>query len=253
MRVVALVQARLASTRLPQKVLADLCGRPMVMHCVERARRAAGVDEVIIATTVEASDDPLEAFCDASSLGVYRGSVDDIVGRLLGAAHARQADAIVRIWADCPMVDPVVIERAVAAVIGGGADYATNSTLAGRTYPVGLDIEVYTTALLERIDRSTDHPFLREMPFEFVREHAPELELAFVRHDEDLSDVHLTVDYPEDLERFRAMLTDLERADRPPDFADAVAWLRAHAGEDVAHLRDVDYTSKLERYREEER
>lgn len=253
MRVVALVQARLASTRLPQKVLADLCGRPMVMHCVERARLAARVDEVIIATTIEASDDALESYCQATDLGVFRGSVDDIVGRLLGAARDQSADAIVRIWADCPMVDPGVIDEAVASVVDGGADYATNSTLAGRTYPIGLDIEVYRTSLLERIDASTDHPFLREMPFEFVREHADSLQLAFVRHREDLSTLHLTVDYPEDLERFRAMLSELEGSPGLPGFEDAVAWLHAHGSEDVAHQRDVDYTSKLERYREDER
>lgn len=253
MRVVALVQARLASTRLPQKVLADLCGRPMVMHPVERARAAQRVDEVIVATTVEASDDALEAFCRSSQLGVFRGSVDDIVARLVGAARARSADVIVRIWADCPMVDPGVIDEAVAAVVDGGADYATNSILAGRTYPVGLDIEVYRTTLLERIDSSTDHPFLREMPFEFVRAHAQDLKLAFVRHSKDLSDQHLTVDYPEDLERFRAMLTALEASKALPDFEDAVAWLAAHAGDDVARQRDVDYASKLERYKEEER
>lgn len=252
-RVVALIQARLGSTRLPKKVLMDLNGRPMLMHPVERARASSRVDHVAVAMTTDPTDDPLEAYCDEAAIASYRGSVDDLVGRLLGAAHASHADVIVRIWGDCPMVDPKVIDQAVEALVDRGADFATNGLLAGRTYPVGLDIEVYRVSLLERIAAETDHPFLREVPIEFVREHASDLQVEFLTHDEDLSDVHLTVDYPEDLERFRAMLIALESNDELVDFRDAVVWVRRHLSEDVAHARDADYTEKRDRYLEEER
>ena len=253
MKVLAVIQARMGSSRLPAKSLADLNGRPLIAHLIERATAATSVDQVVVATTLDESDDVLVDQCRVLGIETHRGSVDDLVARVAGAGRAFEADVVVRLWGDCPMIEPDVIDRAVCLLIERNGDYATNSTLAGRTYPIGLDIEVYRMELLERILQETDQSFLREFPMEFVREHADSMEVCFVRNDEDLSDVHLTIDYPEDLERFRRMLADLEIGSHRPDFRAAVAWLETNALHDVAHVRNADYTAKRQRYREEER
>ncbi|MBJ7596050.1 MAG: glycosyltransferase family protein [Candidatus Dormibacteraeota bacterium] len=222
MTTVAVIQARTGSTRFPGKVLADLCGRPMLAHVIERVSLARTVDRVVVATTEEAEDDAVAALAGQCRVAVTRGPVDDVLSRFVLAATQQAADVVVRITADCPLVDPAVVDQVVEARALQGADYASNVEPA--TYPDGYDVEVFTVACLERLDHEAVLPHEREHVTARVREHPDEFRAVRVAWDRDLSSIRLTVDVPEDLERVAAVLAALPKAP-PPNVAAVVAYL----------------------------
>ncbi|WP_138442502.1 cytidylyltransferase domain-containing protein [Sinomonas susongensis] len=150
-RVVAVVQARMQSTRLPGKVLRDLGGEPVLAWVLRAARAAEGVDEVVVATSTEAADDAVAAFAEEHGTRAVRGSQDDVLGRFLLAAGESGADAVVRLTADCPLLDPAVISQAVALWrLDPTLDYV--STTQDRSLPRGLDVEVAAVSALRAAD-----------------------------------------------------------------------------------------------------
>jgi glutamate-1-semialdehyde 2,1-aminomutase/spore coat polysaccharide biosynthesis protein SpsF len=167
MPTVAIIQARLGSSRLPGKVLADVTGRPMLARVVERTRRAAGVDKVIVATSTNPGDDAIARFCAESGIPCFRGDENDVLDRFYHAAREHGADTVVRITADCPLIDPAVIDRVVAAFCDGGVDYASNSM--HYTYPDGLDVEVFRFDALERAWKEAAKPSEREHVTPYLR------------------------------------------------------------------------------------
>ncbi|MGH7722071.1 MAG: cytidylyltransferase domain-containing protein [Candidatus Dormibacteria bacterium] len=213
MTIVAVIQARTGSTRFPGKVLADLCRRPMLAHIIERVASARTVDRVVVATTEEPEDDAVAALATRCGAAVIRGSVDDVLSRFLRAATEQAADVVVRITADCPLVDPAVVDRVVRARAEQDADYAGNVEPA--TYPDGYDVEVLTRACLERLDRESTLPHEREHVTARVREHPAEYRTVNVVWDRDVSSMRLTVDVPEDLERVAAVLRALPESPSP--------------------------------------
>ncbi len=239
LRVVGVVQARLGSTRLPGKVLADLEGRPMIQHILDRVSLARWVHVTVIATTVDPSDDPLEAYAKRAGIGCYRGPVDDLATRLRNAAHAFGGDILVRVWGDCPCVDPVLIDEALERLFAENLAYISNSIAAGRTYPYGLDFEIYRVALLDRLCADTNDPFYREFPFEWVTAHRNELRMGTLRLEEDWSHLYLTVDYPEDLALVRSVYDALYRPNHAFGWRETVDWLleRPDWIQTVANLR----------------
>ncbi|WP_439817252.1 cytidylyltransferase domain-containing protein [Zavarzinia sp. CC-PAN008] len=233
MTVLGLVQARCGSSRLPNKVLAPIEGRPMALFIADRLACAPGVDRVAIATTTEGSDDPLAQAAADAGIACHRGPVDDIAERLAGAAHALGASIVVRVWGDCPLIDPAVVGILVDHVVSGRADWACNALPGRRTYPPGLDAEVYRLDLLERLITATAaDPRLREFPFEWVRRQ-PDVRIAAEDWPQDLSSLHLTVDYPADLEAARAIVRRLVERGAGPSLGELVALLR-----DEPHLAD---------------
>ena len=161
LRTVAIIQARMTSTRLPGKVLKEICGKPMLARQIERVARARLVDLVAVATSEDASDDPIAALCAEFGVPSYRGSLADVLGRFQGAAERLgPADHIVRLTGDCPLSDPSIVDACVAVHIANGADYTANGV--ERTYPDGLDVEVMTSSVLARAAREAKDPFQRE-------------------------------------------------------------------------------------------
>ena len=146
-KVVALVQARMGSTRLPGKVLADIDGEPMLARIVSRVERSSMVTDVVVVTSDTPADDVIEEFCKQKGLSVFRGSENDVLDRIYQAAKAQQAETIVRVTTDCPLIDPEVIDRVVAAYLTDDCDYASNTLIC--TYPDGLDTEVFSFDALE--------------------------------------------------------------------------------------------------------
>lgn len=211
-RTVAIVQARIGSTRLPGKVLLPLLGEPMLTRVMRRADRARTVDEVVLATTRRPEDDALVALAQAEGWPVERGSDTDVLARYIGAARSRRADVIVRITADCPLIDPDVIDRTVEAFRESDADYASN-TLEPRTYPRGLDVEVIGRAALERADREDLDPAWREHVTPFIYRHPDRFRLVRVAADRDSSEHRWSVDTPEDFELVQALYDALGRDD----------------------------------------
>lgn len=225
MKTVAIVQARLGSTRLPAKVLANLHGDTMLSRVVSRVRAARTVDECVIATTTHASDEPIVREAARLGVGCFRGSETDVLARYVGAAREFGADVVVRVTSDCPLLDPEVVDRVVRTLrVPAGCDYASNTHR--RTYPRGLDVEAMTLRTLERFDeRATTAP---------AREHVtaylmirPELfAIRQVYATSDDSDLRFTVDTSEDLALVRALYQELDLDVTIAPYADVVAAAR---------------------------
>ena len=233
LKVVAIVQARMASTRLPGKVLADIGGEPMLVREVERAQRAATVDELVVATSTEREDEQIATLCIERGYTCYRGSSLDLLDRLYQAARAHQAQIVVRLTGDCPLIDPDLIDQTVTAFLEAEppVDFAANRLPDDKTFPVGTDTEVCTFSALERAWREADEPHHREHVMPYLYEVPGQFRTLHVRSDQDYSRYRWTVDSPEDLELVRQVyahfsgrddftwLEVLELYDREPGLA----------------------------------
>ena len=208
MKTLAVIQARFGSTRLPGKVLAEIAGEPMLAHVVRRVRRAATIDEVVVATSTAPADDAVADFCAAQRIACFRGDEQDVLDRFYQAASQHGAEAVVRITGDCPLIDPAVIDRVVTALQNEECDYATNTLR--YTFPDGLDVEAFTFAALAEAWREARKPAEREHVTPYLRS-APQFRTANVEHTTDLSPRGLrwTVDEPQDLEFVRAVVAEL--------------------------------------------
>lgn len=207
-KVVAIIQARMGSTRLPGKVLAIIGDRPMLWHVVNRVRRAQLIDETVVATSTERADDAVAEFCAHHGIECFRGSETDVLDRFCQAARRYGATVIVRITADCPLVDPDVIEKVIHAQQQDGHDYVSN--VLRPTYPDGLDCEVFTREALELAWREARLPTEREHVTPYLRT-SGRVRTGNVAHDRERSRRRLrwTVDEPSDLEFVRAVYARL--------------------------------------------
>ena len=223
MTTIAIIQARMSSSRFPGKVLADLAGLPMVVFMARRVAQCAALDRVILATSDEASDDPLADTARAHGLNVFRGPLDDVLGRFAMVQAAEQADVIVRMTGDCPLADPGVIGDLIALRQGQDADYASNLDL--RSYPHGLDCEVFTSDALARAQANARDAYDREHVTPWMRSAVANLRRANLQRGADDSTLRLTVDHPADLEVVRAVV-----AGTGPDASldELLDWIRAH-------------------------
>lgn len=212
MRVVAIIQARMGSTRLPGKVLKDLGGETVLARVVNRTRRATLLDEVVVATSVLPADDAIARECEHLKVACFRGDEADVLDRYYRAAQQFAADAVVRITADCPLIDPELVDTTIRTFLEEKADYANNTS--PRTYPRGLDAEVFTFTGLERAWREAVKPYEREHVTPYFYEHPELFRVAYTREEKDYSAHRWTLDTPDDLELIRAIYARLgNRAD----------------------------------------
>ncbi len=208
MKVVAIVQARMGSTRLPGKVLRELAGESMLARVVKRLRGAEFVHEVLIATTDRPGDDAIVAECRRYSVAVFRGDQDDVLDRYFKAAKSTSAEIVVRITSDCPLIDPEIIDKTIRAFQDMSPDYASNTIV--RTFPRGLDTEVVSMAALTRAWREARRPHEREHVTPYILEHPEDFVLLPVLGDQDYSAYRWTVDVPEDFEFVQAVYDRLK-------------------------------------------
>jgi spore coat polysaccharide biosynthesis protein SpsF len=201
--IIAIIQARTGSSRLPGKVLLDIAGEPMLVRVVERARRAATLDQVAVATTTEATDDAIEIVCWQRGYSVTRGSLFDVLDRFYQAARDLGARTVVRLTADCPLIDPGEIDHVVQAFLESGADFAANRLPWGRTVPIGLDTEVCSFAALERAWREAREPYQREHVMPYLYDQEGRFRVLKVDSQPDFGNYRWTVDTVEDLELIR--------------------------------------------------
>ncbi len=226
-RTVAIIQARVGSSRLPGKVLLPILGRPMLSRVVERTARASSVDEVVVATTERPEDDAIAELASSEGWSLSRGSESDLLDRYIVAARAHEASVIVRITSDCPLIDPSLVDEAVAARVAADADYASNA-LEPRTYPRGLDVEVMTRAALETAWREDTDPARREHATPYLYRHPERFSLIRVPSDLDRSDDRWCVDTAEDFQLVSKLYEALGRDDF--GWRDALAVVDAHPG-----------------------
>lgn len=198
MKTVAIVQARMGSERLPAKIMADLAGKPMLARVVERLSRSASLDDVIVATTVQAADDAVEEFCQEWNFPYFRGSEMDVLDRYYQAAKETRADVVVRCTSDCPLIDPDLVSKVVDRFNSVDVDYLSN-TYPERTFPRGLDTEVMHFSVLERVWQEATAPSFREHVTLYILRHRQLFKLDGLLHSKDLSALRWTVDTAEDL------------------------------------------------------
>jgi len=208
--IAAIVQARMGSSRLPGKTLADICGRPMLGRLVDRARRIPGVEQVVIATTDRPADKAILSFAQAEGLPASAGSERDVLDRIYRAASRFGVSVIVRVTPDCPMLDPEVSGRVVAEFhrLDGRVDYVSN--VHPPTFPDGLDTEVFSREALEVAWREARLPSDREHVTPFIWRQPERFRLANVANVTDLSALRWTVDTAADLDFARAVYAALE-------------------------------------------
>jgi spore coat polysaccharide biosynthesis protein SpsF len=208
-RVGVVVQARMGSERLRGKVLEPIAGRPMLSWVLGRCRRARTPDVVVLATTVDSRDDPVAEHGIRSGVLVHRGPEDDVLLRYLGAADVAGLDVVVRVTADCPLVDPTVIDAVVSHFLSRAEppDYASNTW--PRSVPTGLDVEVFTTRALRRASEATTAPRDREHVTLYLKEHPEVFRLSPVEITDRGLDGRWTVDEPDDLAFVRAVVDAL--------------------------------------------
>lgn len=235
MRVVAIIQARMGSTRLPGKVLADIVGRPMLWHVVERVRAVRGLAATVVATSDSSSDDAVYEFCRESSIDVYSGNVNDVLDRFYRCARSHRADVVLRVTGDCPLFDPMVVSQMLDRFSNEGPfDHMGIATGAGVAhlegcgrFPDGLDAELTTFAALEtawceatdRVEREHVTPFVWKRPERFrVATHFSPV---------DYSHLRWTVDNAEDLELVREIYSTLYSPHRHFVLSDVIALLAA--------------------------
>jgi spore coat polysaccharide biosynthesis protein SpsF len=216
MRIVCFIEARFRSTRLPGKLLKQILGKPMLELMIERLKRARTIDGIVIATTGQPSDDGIAELGPRLGVGVFRGSEDDVLGRVLGAARAYQADIIVETTGDCPLHDPAIIDKVVADFRLGGADFVSN--VLRYTTPRGTDVRVFTTKALDEINRTSTDPADHEHVSLHFWEHPEKYRLRNVLTDlpSEVAQLRLTVDTPEDFELVRQVYEALYPT--KPDF-----------------------------------
>lgn len=199
----AILQARMTSSRLPGKVMAPVQGEPMIGRQLERLARSARIGRIVVATSTDPSDDPLAAYVAGLGHLVFRGSLTDVLDRFAGAmALVPEADTVVRLTADCPLADWQVIDATIDCYHDAGADYASN-TPAVRTYPHGLDTEVMRRAALEQACREATDPYEREHVTPFLYRNPRRFRTAFLSQTPSLAHLRWTVDHPEDLDFVR--------------------------------------------------
>ncbi len=214
MKVVAIIQARMGSSRLPGKVLEAILEKPTLWHLINRLQTAQLVDKIVIATSINQQDKPIVKFAEENGIDCYAGSELDLVDRLYQTAREYGAEAMVRITGDCPLVDPLVVDRVTKYYLDGQGSLDYVSNVSPRTYPDGLDTEVFSLSALERVWQEVKDPREREMIPENFLEHPKKYRLGNVAYDRDLSAMRWTVDYPDDLKFITEIYRRLYREDK---------------------------------------
>src|SRR5208282_4154028 len=228
MRTVIINQARMSSTRLPGKVLKEVLSRPLLDYQIERLRRSTLTHELVVATTTNPADDALVDYCRTRDVPVFRGSEQDVLARYYLAAVEHRAEAVVRVTADCPIIDPEVVDRVVSRFLGmaNGVDYVSNTQV--RTYPRGMDTEVFAFDALRRAHREASLDYEREHVTPYLYRHPEVFRIEQVVHPVDLSAHRWTVDTAEDFELVRRIIEGLYQRNSCFGLADIVAFVVAH-------------------------
>jgi len=243
-KVVAFVQARMSSRRLPGKVLAPIGGEPMLARVLLRARGAQTLAEIWVLTSEDESDDPIERLCEERGIRCLRGSLDDVLDRFAQAARIAEPDIIVRITADCPLVDPQVIDRTVKVLLRDPeVVYAATRMPERRTFPVGIDVEVFRREALERAATLAPDDYQREHVTPWFYDGSQADPIVHVEAERDLSGHRWTVDTPADLAFIRALWPELPSDDA--GYAQIAEIVEAHP-----ELRALNADVRQRHYRE---
>lgn len=204
MKVTAIVQARMGSTRLPGKILKEVNGKPLLLHQIERLMRSKLINNLIIATTLNEQDDEVVDFCRKHNIDYYRGSEDNVLERYYKTWEQYGGEAIVRLTSDCPIIDPEIVDKTIQYFLDNSYDYVSNTVK--RTFPRGLDTEIFSSKTLKlayeqaMLDRDKEHVTA------YIYTHLTDFNIGHYKNDKDLSAYRWTVDTEEDFELIKRIL-----------------------------------------------
>jgi len=217
MKINATIEARMGSSRLPGKVMKKIVGKPMLELLIERVQRAKLIHNIIVATTINPKDDPIVELAERLGVKSFRGDEEDVLDRVLKAAKFYGTDIIVELTGDCPLIDPITVDKVIQEYLDGDYDYVSNTLK--KTFPRGLDTKVFSTAVLEEVSRLTNDPVDREHVSLYIYEHPEKFKLHNVEAPPELNhpDLRLTVDTEEDLQLVKEIYGALYF--RKPDFS----------------------------------
>lgn len=226
MKTVATIEARMTSSRLPGKVLLTACGIPMLQHLVNRLRAVPSLDGIVLATTTNETDDTLEAFALKMGINCFRGSEEDVMSRVIGAAASVNADLVVEITGDCPIIDPKIIEQTIRMYHANSADYVSNAHI--RSYPDGMDTQVFLLETLKHSASMTEDQLDHEHVTLHIRNH-PEIfrHLHLVAPPElHWPELGLTLDEPADYELLKRIIQHFQNTNPLFSCLDVIRLLR---------------------------
>jgi spore coat polysaccharide biosynthesis protein SpsF len=237
-RVVVTIEARMGSSRLPGKVLLPALGEPMLLHLVRRLRAVASLDEIVIATTTNAADQSIVDFAQEHGVACFRGSEDDVLARVIGAGESAQADVVVEITGDCPVIDPDLVEQTIRMFLAHEVDYVSNSII--RSYPDGMDTQVMSMQALRNSAEMTQDPLDREHVSRFIWQHPERYRIVNLVAPPSLHwpELGLTLDEVGDYNLLRKLIETLAPAKPLFGCGDMIAFLRAEP-QWLAMNRDV--------------
>lgn len=260
MKIIATIEARMTSSRLLGKVMAQIVGKPMLELLIERVKRAKKVDEVIIATTNNRDDDVIEILARRINVGLYRGSEDDVMKRVLEAALAYSADLIVELTGDNPLVEPLIIDDMINFYLNNDFDYVGNTSMRHTlnwkeelTFPVGTSVHVFSTKLLKKIAEAVHEPIYREHVSFYIYDHPELYRLGAFKAEGKYApcrwpEARLTVDTEQDLEVIRIIFENLYPMNNAFTLFDVVNFLKRHP--EVVEINSKVYQRKA--YEEKE-
>lgn len=210
----AIIQARMGSTRLPGKVMMDLCGSPVIEHVVNRLNKSNLIDKIIIATSEDSNNGPIIDFCQKNNILYFVGSEDDVLDRYYQTAiknNVKDDDIVVRITSDCPLIDPFVVDKVIGEHISNKNDYTANVIKC--TYPDGLDCEVFNFNVLKEAWINANLSSQREHVTLYIRDNPDKFKLGNVENNKDLSNLRWTLDEKEDFIFINEVYTNLFNQD----------------------------------------
>ncbi len=217
MKIIATIEARMDSSRLPGKILKDVLGKPMLERLIERVKRSKFIHEIVVATTVAPNDEATIEACRKIGVKSFRGSSDDVLDRVLKAAKTNKADLIVELTRDCPLLDPEIIDLVIKHYLDNNYDYVSN--VLERTFPRGLDTQIFSVKVLEEVSKLTQDPADRENVSLYIYEHPERYRLGNLVAALELKrpELRLTVDTEADLNLVREIYSNLYP--KKPDFS----------------------------------
>lgn len=228
MKVAAIIQARMGSTRLPGKILKTVNGKTLLEYQIERVKQAKAIDQIIIATTVKESEQPIVRLCEKIGIDYYRGSEQDVLSRYYEAAQKYNVDVIVRLTSDCPIIDPEVIDKVVNEYVENqsSVDYVSNTL--ERTYPRGLDTEVFSFTALNKAYHEAVLPRDKEHVTAYLYTNPDLFKLQGVKNEQNYSSYRWTVDTEEDFELIQLILGELYNPNKLFQLEHVINLLKEH-------------------------
>ena len=222
----AIIQVRMGSSRLPGKIMLEILTKPVLQHLINRVKKSKKIDDIIIATTLNKSDDIIEKFCNNEKIKCFRGSENDVLSRYFEAAKKFSIDTVVRLTSDTPLLDPKVIDKVINKYQESEYDFVSNVFPLPRTYPDGYNVEVFSTKILEIVNRNAKKPSDREHVTTYITMQPKKFKKYRVDSEKDLSRYRLNLDYKEDFELIKAIFEGLKNDEF--ELEDIIDWLDNH-------------------------